>query len=89
MNVVRNGLGMQKFIRNDVSHNQFEQTVQKLYKQNICDGRFLCISCQVGKVVHLGCPFRLCLWVYVEMISIGQSFTARYAPQTILAPCTK
>ena len=33
-----------------------------------------------------GCSPRLCLWVYVEMISTGQPFIARDAPQILLAP---
>ena len=51
---------MQKTIRNDVSHIKFEQTVQKLYTQDICGGHlglslfvhFLQIIC---KVAYLGC----------------------------------
>ena len=33
-----------------------------------------------------GCSPRLCLLVYAEIISTGQPFTARHAPQIILAP---
>ena len=33
-----------------------------------------------------GCSPRLCLWVYVEMISSGQPFAARHASQILLAP---
>ena len=51
---------MQKIIRNDVSHIKCEQTVQKLYTQDICGGHlgfslfvhFLQIIC---KVAYLGC----------------------------------
>ena len=29
---------------------------------------------------------RLCLWVYLEMISTGHPFTARHVPQNLLTP---
>ena len=58
--VARNRLSTPKTFRNDVSHITFEQTVQKLYKQDICGGHlgfsllvhFLQNIC---KVVHPGC----------------------------------
>ena len=34
-NIARNGIGMQRTIRNDVSHIKFEQIVQKLYTQKL------------------------------------------------------
>ena len=58
-NIARNGIGMQKTIRNDVSHIKFEQIVQKLYTQDICGGHlgfslFVHFSRIIYKVAHLG-----------------------------------
>ena len=67
--------GMQKNMRNDVSHIKFEQPVQKLYKQIVCGGHLgfsLCVHFlqPICKVVHLGC---VCGY-FVKMISTGQFF---------------
>ena len=68
--------------RNAMSHIKFEQPVQKLYKQKACGGHlgfslFVYFLQTICKVVHLGC---VCGW------STGQPFTARNAPQILLAP---
>ena len=51
---------MQKTIRNDVSHVKFEQTGQKLYKQDVCGGHlgfslFVHFRQIICKVAYLGC----------------------------------
>ena len=53
---------MPKTLRNDVSHITFEQTVQKLYKHDICGGNlgflfFVHFLQNICKVVHPGCVF--------------------------------
>ena len=60
----------------------FKSYISKIYVAAVLDSRFLCTSCTSLQ----GCPPRLCLWVYVEMISTDQHFTARHVPQTLLAP---
>ena len=81
LNAVRYGLGMLKAIRNDVSYIKFEQTVQKLYKQDMCG-----VHLRFSLFVHFCKIFpRFCSRIYVEVISTSQHFTARHVPQTILA----
>ena len=72
-NGVRNGLGTQKTLRNHMSHMKFEETLKKLYVWDIYGGHP-----GILLFVHLlqGCPPRLCSWISVEIISIGQPFTA-------------
>ena len=60
--VARNGYiyGMQKTMRNYVSHIKLEQPVQKLYKQKVCGGHlvfslFVHFLQNIRKVVHLSC----------------------------------
>ena len=52
--------GMKKPLRNDVSHINKEQRVQKLYQQKVCGGHFgfslfVHFLQYICKVVHLGC----------------------------------
>ena len=82
----RNRLGTQKTIRNDVSHIEFKQTIKKLYKQDICGGDLgFLFLCAFPAENLQGCPPRLYSWVYVEIISTGQPFTARHVHQTLPA----
>ena len=59
---------MPKTIRNDVSHFKFEQTVQKLYKQDICGGylEFLLLLTFLANYLQ-GCLPRLCSRVYIHI----------------------
>ena len=66
---------------------KFEQTVQKLYKKrHLWRQSWIFAFCAFLAKYLQGCPPRLCSWVYVDMIFTGQPFTARYVPQTLLAP---
>ena len=69
-NVARNVIGMQKTIRNDVSHIKFEQTVQKLYTQDICGGHLWIFAfCAFPANYLQGCLPRLCYGVYIYIES--------------------
>ena len=53
-------LACRKLFRNDVSHIKFEQTVQKLYTQDICGGHlgfwlFVHFLQRFCKVAYMGC----------------------------------
>ena len=68
-NIVRNGICMQKSIRNDVSHIKFEQIVQKLYTQDICGGHlgfslFVHFLRIIYKVAHIGCAIE-----YIDILN--------------------
>ena len=81
--VARNGYiyGMQKTMRNDVSHIKLEQPAQKLYKQKVCGG-------------HLGFSLFVHFLQNIDKVAVGicrddfhwPTFTARHAPQILLAP---
>ena len=62
--VARNGYiyGMQKNMRNDVSHIKFEQPVQKLYKQkSVWRPSWIFAFCAFYANYLQGCSPRLCL----------------------------
>ena len=75
---------MPKTIKNDVSHITLNITFESYINKTFVAAIFA-FSAFPAKYLQ-GCPPRLCSWVYVEMISTGQPFTARHAPQTLLAP---
>ena len=76
---------MQK-TRETILHIKFEQPVQKLYKQKMWRPSWIFAFCAFPANYLQGCSTRLCLWLYAEMISTGQPFTALHAPQILLAP---
>ena len=54
------------------SKRQFKSYMHQIFMAAILDFDFLCISCKKLQ----GRPPRLCSWIFVGIISIGQPFTA-------------